>query len=199
MTAQPYSVEELTKDVEEVVNANPAHAAIVRAVEPLLARFLKAESLPEAYCQPVSEREASAHQDFTLYRLHRGSGDHFNLLVAIWPPGGASGIHDHAGKWVVEGVYRNRLRTVRYRRLDDGTVEERAALEERESVELRPGDISHVLEPDQTIHDFVNRSDEPTVSVHIFGGDVSRERLHYFDLASGAVETVEQELRFDNE
>jgi 3-mercaptopropionate dioxygenase len=194
-----YTLEQLAADIEAVVAREQEHARIVAAAEPLLARFLTAETLPEQYCQPATGRTATEHQDFTVYRLHRGPQDCFNIMVAIWPAGGTSGVHDHAGKWVVEGVYRNKLHTVRYKRLDDGTRSGYAELRETAALDLHPGDVAHVLSPNEEVHDFINTTHDPVVSVHIYGGDISKETLNYFDPAAKAVTQVTHEIRYDNE
>jgi predicted metal-dependent enzyme (double-stranded beta helix superfamily) len=195
----PYTWEQLAIDVETVVAREREHAKIVPAVEPLLARFLSAQTLPEQYCRPAEGRVATEHQDFTVYRLHRGPKDCFNIMVAIWPAGGSSGVHDHAGKWVVEGVYRNKLHTIRYKRLDDKSQPGYAQLRESVALDLHPGAVAHVLSPNEEIHDFINPSKEPTVSVHIYGGDISQETLNYFNPAANTVERVTHEIRYDNE
>lgn len=194
-----YTLEELAADVETIVAREKAHAAIVASAEPLLERFLAAQSLPDEYTQPAAGRITTDHKDFTIYRLHRAPEDCFNILVAIWPPGGSSGVHDHAGNWVVEGVYRNQLHTVRYKRLDDGTRDGHAELRETVALNLESGDVAHVLSPNEEIHDFLNQTDETVVSVHIYGGDISKETLHYFDPANSTVESVAHELNYDNE
>ncbi len=194
-----YSVEELAADVEAVVARDTEQAKIVPQLEPLLARFLAAGTLPEQYCQPAAGRTASAHQDFSLYRLYRGANDRFNIMAAIWPAGGGSGVHDHAGNWVVEGVYRNTLHTVRYTRQDDGSRPGHAELHETAALDMYPGDVAHVQYPDEVVHDFINSSQEPTVSVHIYGGDITKETLNYFDPAANAVEAVAHDLSYDNE
>jgi predicted metal-dependent enzyme (double-stranded beta helix superfamily) len=194
-----YTLEQLAADVEALVAREREHARIVAAAEPLLTRFLAASTLPEEYCRPAAGRVATEHQDFTVYRLHRGPRDCFNIMVAIWPAGGTSGVHDHAGKWVVEGVYRNKLHTVRYKRLDDGSRPGYAELRETVALNLDPGDVAHVLSPNQEIHDFINATDKPVVSVHIYGGDISTETLNYFDPAAKTVTQVTHEIRYDNE
>jgi len=100
---------------------------------------------------------------------------------------------------VVEGVYRNKLHTVRYQRLDDGSRPGYAELRETAALDLQPGDVSHVLSPKQEIHDFINTTDTPVVSVHIYGGDISRETLNHFDPSANAVTQVTQEIHYDNE
>src|SRR5262245_48893437 len=194
-----YIWEQLAADVESIVAREREHARIVPAVEPLLSRFLSAQTLPEQYCRPAEGRVATEHQDFTVYRLHRGPNDCFNIMVAIWPAGGSSGVHDHAGKWVVEGVYRNKLHTIRYKRLDDKSQPGHVQLRESVALDLHPGDVAHVLSPHEEIHDFINPSKEPTVSVHIYGGDISKETLNYFNPAANTVEQVTHEIRYDNE
>lgn len=196
---EPYSVEQLAADVTAVVAREREQKKLVAQVEPLLARFLAGNNLDERWCQPVPGRLANGHQDFSLYRLHRGPGDCFNIMVAIWPPGGGSGVHDHAGNWVVEGVYRNRLQTLRYVRTDDGSRPGHAQLRETAVRDVFPGDVAHVINPDEAIHDFVNPTDTPTVSVHIYGGDISRETLNYFDVATQSVESIAHDLKYDNE
>jgi predicted metal-dependent enzyme (double-stranded beta helix superfamily) len=194
-----YTLEQLAVDMEALVAREREHARIVAAAEPLLAKFLAAETLPEEYCKPAAGHVATEHQDFTVYRLHRGPHDCFNTMVAIWPAGGSSGVHDHAGKWVVEGVYRNKLQTVRYKRLDNGSQPGYADLRETVALDLHPGDVAHVLSPNETIHNFINTTREPVVSVHIYGGDISKETLNYFDPTAKTVTQVTQEIRYDNE
>lgn len=196
---QAYRVEDFAAEVEAVVANEHDQARLIPQLEPLLARFLAAGTLPDQYCLPVPGRVASEHQDFTLYRLHRGTDDRFNIMVAIWPPGGGTGVHDHAGNWVVEGVYRNCLHTIRYARQDDGRRPGHATLRQTMALDLLPGEVAHVKYPDAAIHDFINRSAAATVSVHIYGGDITKETLNYFDPATGTVQTVAHDLSYDNE
>ncbi len=196
---ETYTVDQLAADVEAIVTREREHTRIVPSVEPLLSRFLAAQTLPEQYCRPAEGRVATEHQDFTVYRLYRGPQDCFNIMVAIWPSGGSSGVHDHAGKWVVEGVYRNKLHTIRYKRQDDKSRPGYAELRESVALDLQPGDVAHVLSPNEDIHDFINPTKTPTVSVHIYGGDISTETLNYFNPQAKTVEQVAHEIRYANE
>ena len=196
---EPYSVADLAADVEAVVAREAEQARLVPQLEPLLARFLAAGTLPEQYCQPAAGRVASDHQDFTLYRVYRGANDRFNIMAAIWPPGSGTGVHDHAGNWVVEGVYRNKLHTIRYTRQDDESQPGHAELRETKALDIFPGDVAHVQYPDEFIHDFINQTGEPAVSVHIYGGDITQETLNYFDPANKTIELVAHDLSYDNE
>jgi predicted metal-dependent enzyme (double-stranded beta helix superfamily) len=196
---EAYSIEAFATDVEAVVARETEQAKIIPQLEPLLARFLTSDLLPEQFCHAAPGRVASDHQDFTLYRLHHGTDNRFNIMAAIWPAGVGTGIHDHAGNWVVEGVYRNKLQTIRYTRQDDESRPGYAELRETMTLEMLPGDVAHVQYPDQFIHDFINPTQKPTVSVHIYGGDITQETLNYFDLANKAVAPVAHDLSYDNE
>jgi predicted metal-dependent enzyme (double-stranded beta helix superfamily) len=72
-------------------------------------------------------------------------------------------------------------------------------LRETVALDLHPGDVAHVLSPREEIHDFINTTANPVVSVHIYGGDISKETLNYFDPAAKTVTQVTQEIRYDNE
>jgi len=67
------------------------------------------------------------------------------------------------------------------------------------ALDLQPGDVAHVLSPNEEIHDFINPTKTPTVSVHIYGGDISTETLNYFNPQAKTVEQVTHEIRYDNE
>ncbi len=67
------------------------------------------------------------------------------------------------------------------------------------ALDMSPGDVAHVLYPDECVHDFINPTDERTVSVHIYGGDITQETLNYFDPDHDAVEAVSHDLSYDNE
>lgn len=194
-----YTLADFAAEVEAAVASEREQAPLIAQLEPLLARFLAAGTLAEEYCQPRPSRVASEHQDFTLYRLHRGTDDRFNIMAAIWPAGGGTGVHDHAGNWVVEGVYRNCLHTIRYAREDDGARAGHAQLRQTKALDMLPGEVAHVRYPDEAIHDFINRSSAPTVSVHIYGGDITKETLNYFDPAAHTVQSVAHDLSYDNE
>ena len=195
-------LDDLVAGARELVDTIDNHARLVAGLEPLLARFLRTEILPESYCHPASGTPTTAHPGFRyhLHLLHQDPRDRFNIVSAIWlGSGGGSGIHDHGGRWVVEGVYRGQIHTTRYRRRNGGERPGLATLEATASTELRPTDVAHVLSPDEEIHEFTNRGIEPAVSLHIYGGDVRGKTIHYFDLAAGTAEAVTHETHYESE
>ena len=119
-------------------------------------------------------RELWGEQDFpspapdekqNRYRIAQDEDTGITLYLNVMRPGKKIAPHDHT-VWAciaaVEGEERNTL----YDRTDDGATEGRAALEERETIRLRPGHALTMLPGD--IH-----------SVEIGGEDVIRH-LHFY-------------------
>ena len=50
-----------------------------------------------------------------------------------------------------------------------------------------PGDVAHVYPPDRDVHRIYNRTETPTVSIHIYGGDIGTQQRHVFELPSGRI------------
>jgi len=50
-----------------------------------------------------------------------------------------------------------------------------------------PGDVNHVYPPSRDIHQIMNRSSRPTISIHIYGGDIGSQRRHTYDENTGAM------------
>jgi predicted metal-dependent enzyme (double-stranded beta helix superfamily) len=55
-------------------------------------------------------------------------------------------------------------------------------------VVARPGDVSHVYPPSRDIHKIINRTARPTISIHIYGGDLGSQRRHTYDPDSAAMQ-----------
>jgi predicted metal-dependent enzyme (double-stranded beta helix superfamily) len=93
----------------------------------------------------------------------------YSLQVFVWPAGTRTMIHDHSS-W---GVYACAAGTVfeeRYERLDDGSRNEHARLEEAWHLSWRPEDgASTVLPGGGGIHRVGNQHGETAVSVHLYG------------------------------
>ena len=69
--------------------------------------------------------------------LYRSPDQSFLILAYIWEPYSVDTIHDH-GSWGIVGSYINKIREVKYLRLDDGAVAGHAELEATEEKVLKP-------------------------------------------------------------
>jgi len=139
----------------------------VLAIEPLLRSLVtKPGWLEEKY------RRAIQSQAYAQYLLYRPADRSFSVVSFVWNPGQGSPIHDH-GTWGVIGQYEGDEEESRFRIIDDRL--------ERIGVAIaHPGNVSHVYPPSRDIHQIINRSDKPTVSIHIYGGDIGTQRRHTY-------------------
>src|SRR5215813_8075444 len=161
--------------VEPVVRQRLAPEKTVLAIEPPL-RSLVADRdwLNEKLCRAIPSK---AYAQYLLYR----PADHaFSIVSFVWNPGQGSPIHDHC-TWGVIGQYEGEEEETRFRITDN-------RLERIAVVVAHPGDVSHVYPPSRDIHQINNRSGRPTISIHIYGGDIGSQRRHTYDANTAAMQ-----------
>jgi predicted metal-dependent enzyme (double-stranded beta helix superfamily) len=146
----------------------------VVAVEPLL-RALVSE--PDWLKEP--HRRAIRDKAYAQYLLYRPADHAFSVVSFVWNPGQGSPIHDHC-TWGVIGQYEGEEEETRFRIIDD-------RLERVGVLIARPGDVGHVYPPSRDIHQIINRSDRPTISIHIYGGDIGSQRRHVYDASTASM------------
>ena len=120
---------------------------------------------------------------YALYRAVDGSLCLFSLVI---PPGAETPVHDHLA-WGLIGVYRGRQDETVYRRTDDGTVEERAALEVARRQTVSAGQFYGLVPPIDDIHLVKTVSEEPSISIHLLANDTACVWRHRFEPESGRV------------
>jgi hypothetical protein len=101
---------------------------------------------------------------------HAGRG--YEALLIVWPPGHATPIHDHDGLWGMEFVLDGVLQVEAF----DLSLEAGPHLVARDTTVLGIGD--HVAFSDA---DYAHRcrnlsSNRPTLSLHIYGGELNSYR-----------------------
>jgi predicted metal-dependent enzyme (double-stranded beta helix superfamily) len=158
--------------VEPLIRRSREPAEIVRFVEAPLRRLIhEPDWLDSAY------REGIPSKPYAQYLLHRPNDHAFSVVSFVWNPGQGSPIHDHC-TWGVIGQFEGEEEEGRFRLLDNG-------LRQVSLVTAKPGDVSHVYPPDRDIHQIFNRTATPTISIHIYGGDIGSQARHVYDPVSG--------------
>jgi predicted metal-dependent enzyme (double-stranded beta helix superfamily) len=165
---------EFIEAVESVIPQVREPKDTVLAVEPMLRRLVS-----EHDWLKEGRRRAIPSKPYAQYLLYRPADHAFSVVSFVWNPGQGSPIHDHC-TWGVIGQYQGEEEETRFRIVD-------RRLERVGAVLARPGDVSHVYPPSRDIHQIHNRSARPTISIHIYGGDIGSQRRHTFDLDTGAV------------
>jgi len=51
---------------------------------------------------------------YARHLLHKDPDSRYSVLVMVWDKGQGTAVHDHAGCWCVECVYRGRIKVVSY-------------------------------------------------------------------------------------
>jgi predicted metal-dependent enzyme (double-stranded beta helix superfamily) len=186
--ANAYSMQEFIRDLEAVVGAERDQWKIVAGVEPLVQRLVTSEDLgwlkPE-YRQPPPNKTgvASGYGQYCLYRR----GNELSVIAFCWGPGKGTPIHDHLS-WGVLGFVDGSEKETRYKRVDDGTNADSAKLQEIGVHYTEKGRTSHIVTPQRDVHKVENPGDTPSVSIHVYGCDMGRQRRRRYDAATGKIE-----------
>jgi 3-mercaptopropionate dioxygenase len=105
-------------------------------------------------------------EKYCCHLLHAEPDGSFSVVALVWRPGQTTPIHDHIA-WCVFGVIQGTEQETRYLLRDDGWLEEAGT-----SVNVA-GEVAS-LTPPGDIHQVHNDGAQTSISLHIYGTDVSR-------------------------
>ncbi|MBX3014782.1 MAG: hypothetical protein KF832_24895 [Caldilineaceae bacterium] len=166
-------------DVRRIVARHTDISAGLDELQPYFAQLLADPTwLPDEFAAPYQQSGMGGGiGSWLLFR----AGDHsLSLFSLVVPPTSSTPIHDHLA-WGFVGLYRGEQNETVYRRVDDGTEEERAVLEIAEVNALKPGGIYKLLPPDGDIHAVTTTSDAPSISIHLLANDTGCVVRHAFE------------------
>ena len=172
-------VQRMTRLVETTQpEAIQPEAALLQAARPLLAELIADDRwLPLACTQ-------THPQFYQQYLLHCDPLERFSLVSFVWGPGQKTPIHDH-GVWGLIGMLRGAETGQRYRVGDNGRLEPAGELQR-----LDPGHVEAVSPALGDIHQVANAySDQPSISIHLYGANIGAVARHVFDPVSGAAKS----------
>ncbi|MDY6893149.1 MAG: HEAT repeat domain-containing protein [Chloroflexota bacterium] len=121
--------------------------------------------------------------------VHLSSKGNFSMRLFVWAPLAFSPIHDH-GAWGVIGALAGQVEETKYRRLDDGSKEGYAKIEQVSTALLNPGDTSHVSVFDDGIHKTGNSGDTVSLSLHVYGRAVRKGFIQCFNMEENSVHNL---------
>lgn len=135
--------------------------AVKRALEEIISSGK--EFLPSEFLQPAPDRYARR-------LLHKDPQDRYTVLVMVWGLGQGTPLHDHAGMWCVECVYRGKI-LVRSYDLED-EVGEKFKFKLEQEVLAGIGEAGTLIPPFD-YHTIENAlPDQPAVTLHVYGGEM---------------------------
>jgi predicted metal-dependent enzyme (double-stranded beta helix superfamily) len=163
-------VKELSLLLEQKPNENVIFTKGKKLLENLID---KDDWLPEEFTKPHS-------QYYQQYLLYADPLDRFSVVSFVWGPGQKTPVHNHT-VWGMVGQLRGEEKGTPYYLQTDGG--------------LQPGDAcisspGHVDTVSPSTHDIQvvenNMSDQTSISIHVYGGNIGRIHRSVFDPVTGA-------------
>lgn len=110
----------------------------------------------------------------------------FSLRLYLWGAGEFTTPHDH-NAWGVIGGAMEGYEVTNYRRVDDGSREGYAVLEEVSRLSLKAGETAFTLAFDEGIHMTGNAGPDTIATLHLYGKSHPRGYLNCYDMAGSRV------------
>jgi predicted metal-dependent enzyme (double-stranded beta helix superfamily) len=137
----------------------------------------------------MREPRADTYARRLLYRDPQGR---YTMVVMTWGPGQKTALHDHAGIWCVECVMDGTMEVAQYELLSESGEDFHFA--EQTRVHAGRGSAGCLIPPFE-YHTLGNLDDSPSVTLHVYGGDMTY--CHVFEpQQGGAWRRVRKELGF---
>src|SRR4051812_41282669 len=112
--------------------------------------------------------------------LHRDDDLGYTAVVMTWGPGQRTPLHDHAGIWCVEGVVQGRMDVTQYDLVEEAGAAYR--FETKGCVHAAVGSAGCLIPPFE-YHILANALDEPSITLHVYGGEMTT--CHVFEPVAG--------------
>jgi predicted metal-dependent enzyme (double-stranded beta helix superfamily) len=158
----------------------------------------KVKNVLEQVCEGgedfIENRFLQPHPEKYARRLvHKDPAGRYTLLAMVWGVGQGTPLHDHAGMWCCECVYRGTIKVVSYDLHND---EDDPVLNFTPEREILAGvGKAGALIPPFDYHTIENaEADKPAVTLHVYGGELTW--CHAFLPKDGGFEKVRRELSY---
>ncbi len=164
-TAQSSQVNDLIRRLDAAVATDDPHV-ICQNVKRVLEEVVSAgEHFVSAdFLKPAPDRYARR-------LLHRDPTGRYTVVVMVWDRGQGTPLHDHAGMWCVECVYRGRIRVSSFDLIGDPEAGDVNFTPE--TVVLAGIGEAGALIPPFEYHKIENPDASPAVTLHVYGGEMS--------------------------
>ena len=165
MTARPAKVGELIRRLDQAVAAGDTDQ-LCRNVKTVLADVVASggEFVDAAFLKPAADKYARR-------LMHRDPAGRYSVVVMVWGTDQGTPLHDHAGVWCVECVYRGRIRVTSFDLESDPAIEPLRFTPES-VVFAGVGEAGHLIPPFE-YHMIENADPTPSVTLHVYGGELT--------------------------
>ena len=155
--------------LDDLLRRTSNEALILERAQVLLSQLLAQDDwLPEEFAQPNPER-------YQQYLLFADQNDRFSVVSFVWGPGQSTPIHNHT-VWGLVGVLRGAELTQPFAQNEQGQWVPSGAQQRIEAGHIAP--VSPTL---GDVHRVWNAlSDQPSISIHVYGGNIGKIRRNVF-------------------
>jgi predicted metal-dependent enzyme (double-stranded beta helix superfamily) len=144
--------------------------------------------LDESFMQPT-------HDSYARRLLHRDPEGRYTAVIMVWDQGQGTMLHDHAGMWCVECVYRGRIRVHSYSVRGGDPEKDIVQFEKEQVVHAGVGEAGALIPPFE-YHILENADAAPAVTIHVYGGEMTY--CHVFEPTGGGYLRKFKELSYSN-
>lgn len=139
----------------------------------------------EHFMEPAKDRYARR-------LIHKDPKGRYTLMSMVWGVGQGTPLHDHAGMWCVECVYKGRIRVTSFdiRGNDEDPV---VQFKRETEIYAGPGEAGALIPPFD-YHTIENADSKPSVTLHVYGGEMNW--CHIFEPVEGGYTRVTKELKY---
>jgi 3-mercaptopropionate dioxygenase len=176
-TMEPDDLQAFIDDVELVVSStDDEHEITTRVAKRLSDLLAGGYRLPPELTRPSPERHVT-------YPLYIAPDDRWSMASVVWDVGQRTPVHSHE-TWGVVGIYSGIEHEARYLKPVAPTAG--AALTPAGEELWKPGQVTVCCTTDDDVHAVTAAGSEPTVGIHVYGGNIGRIRRRSYDPATGA-------------
>jgi predicted metal-dependent enzyme (double-stranded beta helix superfamily) len=175
---ETYDLQAFIDDVDLVVrDTDDQYEITKRVAERLSALLASGYQLPPEFTRPSPVRHLN-------YPLHIASDGSWCLAAVVWNMGQRTPVHGHE-TWGVVGIYSGAEREIRYVK-PTVSAAGKPLTPAGEHVWER-GQVTVCCTTDDDVHAVEAQGDEPTVGIHVYGGNIGTLNRPAYDPATGAV------------
>ncbi|MEV2232080.1 hypothetical protein AB0H69_26445 [Streptomyces phaeochromogenes] len=161
-----------------VRSTDDEHEITARVAERLSALLAAGYRLPPEATRPSSERHLT-------YPLYIAPDDSWSMASVVWDVGQRTKVHSHE-TWGVAGIYAGVEHEVRYLKPTASTAS--TPLTPAGETRWSLGQVTVCCTTDDDVHAVTAVGSEPTVGIHVYGGNIGTIRRRSYDPATGETE-----------
>ncbi|MCA2227780.1 hypothetical protein [Nonomuraea aurantiaca] len=165
-------------DVALVVKSTDDEHEITAWVGELLSALLA-----EGYRLPPEVTRASSSRHLT-YPMYIAPDDSWSMASVVWDVGQRTNVHSHE-TWGVVGIYAGVEHEIRY--LKPAASAPSVPLTPIGDARWVPGQVTVCCTTDDDVHAVAAVGTEPTIGIHVYGGNIGATKRREYDPATGEV------------